>query len=185
MNRTAKSTTVLRAYEGIYRDVTALTDRFCEKHLNDEYARLARFAIAALCRKRPSPLVTGALETWACAVVYALGQVNFLSDKSRDPCMTMHQLCARFGVADSTAANKAKRVRDALGMRHWDHRWILPSRHDSTMAMWLVEVNGIAVDARWLPRPLQEAAFKRGLIPYIPADHGRATVHETGETSGD
>lgn len=185
MHRTAKSTAVPKAYERIYRDVTALTDRFCKSHLNDEYAQLARIAIAALCRKRPSPLCTGTMETWACAVIYALGQVNFLSDKSSDPYMSMQDLCARFGVAYSTAANKAKRVRDALGMRRWDHWWILPSRHDTTFAVWLVEVNGIPVDARRLPRPLQEEAFKRGLIPYLPADHGRAAVHESRELSGD
>ena len=47
----------------------------------------ARRALAALCRKRPSPLVSGKPETWACAVLYALGQVNYLSDKASTPTM--------------------------------------------------------------------------------------------------
>ena len=36
--------------------------------------------------------------------------------------------------------------------------------------IWMVEVNGLAVDIRHAPRQLQEIAFNKGLIPYIPAD---------------
>jgi hypothetical protein len=31
-------------------------------------------------------------------------------------------------------------------------------------------VDGMVVDIRRMPRELQEAAFAKGLIPYIPAD---------------
>jgi hypothetical protein len=33
---------------------------------------------------------------------------------------------------------------------------------------WTVSVNGFIVDARSLPRPLQEEAYRKGLIPYLP-----------------
>jgi len=61
-----------------FNAIVALTDAFCRAHLHEEYAQLARQATAALCRKRPSPLATGHLKTWACGIVYALGSVNFL-----------------------------------------------------------------------------------------------------------
>ncbi|MCP4698301.1 MAG: hypothetical protein GY862_15820 [Gammaproteobacteria bacterium] len=32
--------------------ITTLTNAFCKKHLNEEYAQLSRQATAALCRKR-------------------------------------------------------------------------------------------------------------------------------------
>jgi hypothetical protein len=35
---------------------------------------------------------------------------------------------------------------------------------------WLVEVNGMLVDARWLPPELQAEARRRGLIPDLPLD---------------
>jgi hypothetical protein len=76
------STKVPKGWEKCFSELTALTDQFCEDHLDGEYAELARYAIAALCRKRPSPLASGQPRTWACAVLYALGQVNFLSDKA-------------------------------------------------------------------------------------------------------
>ena len=43
---------------------------------------------AALCRKRPSPLASGQPRTWACGIVYVLGQINFLTDPSTQPFMT-------------------------------------------------------------------------------------------------
>ena len=33
---------------------------------------------------------------------------------------------------------------------------------------WNVMLNGFIVDARSLPRPLQEEAYRKGLIPYLP-----------------
>jgi hypothetical protein len=61
---------------------------------------------AALCRKRPSPLVSGQPRTWACGIVYVLGQINFLTHPSTQPFMTTADLCARFGVGQSTASAK-------------------------------------------------------------------------------
>jgi len=66
-------------------DINGLTDEVCMQHLNAEYAELVRRATAALARKRPSPLARGWTKTWACAVVYAVGQVNFLFDKTQTP----------------------------------------------------------------------------------------------------
>jgi Domain of unknown function (DUF6398) len=160
---------VPKAMAEYHQRLIALTDAFCRDHLDEEYAELARHAAAALCRKRPSPVLSGGINTWACAIVYALGQVNFLGDKSSHPHMSMQDLCMRFGVAASTAGNKAKAVREAIGIRQWDHRWLLKKNHELGL-VWYIDVNGLMVDVRRSPRRLQEAAYKRGLIPYVPAD---------------
>ena len=34
----------------------------------------------------------------------------------------------------------------------------------------MVSVNGLIVDVRRMPRAIQEEAYRKGLIPYIPAD---------------
>lgn len=153
-----------------YQALVGLTDAFCRQHLNEEYAALARRAAAGLCRKRPSPLLSGRIDAWACGVLYALGQANFLADKSAAPSMAMQDLCAGFGVAPGTGGGKAKVVRAALGIKRWDHRWLLPSRLESTPMVWMVQVDGLAVDVRRMSRAVQVAAHERGLIPYIPAD---------------
>jgi hypothetical protein len=36
--------------------------------------------------------------------------------------------------------------------------------------VWMAEINGILVDPRDMPRKVQEVAFEKGMIPYIPAD---------------
>lgn len=163
----SKSAKVPSGWEEHYATLTGLTDLFCEEHLDREYADLARLAVAALCRKRPSPLSSGKPQTWACAVLYALGQVNFLSDKSQKPFMAMADLCGHFGVSPSTGGNKAKLVRDALGIRQFDHKWTLPSRLAGNPTVWLIRWNGLIVDARQLPPAIQEVAVRKGLIPYV------------------
>jgi hypothetical protein len=49
-------------------------------------------------------------------------------------------------------------------------RWTLPSRMERNPMAWYVTINGFIVDARGLPRPLQEEAYRKGLIPYLPSE---------------
>jgi hypothetical protein len=154
----------------IYDQIIAITDAFCHSHLNQEYAQMSRKLAAALSRKRPSPLVRGKVETWACGIVYAIGSVNFLSDKSFEPYMRMDDLCALMGVSKSTGANKAGEIRKLFGMYQFNPNWTLPSLMDQNPMAWMIMVNGLIVDARYAPREVQEEAYRKGLIPYIPGE---------------
>jgi hypothetical protein len=60
------------ALQGKYDEIVALTDQFCQQHLNEEYRDLCRRMVAKLCRKRPSPVATGKTNTWACGIVYSV-----------------------------------------------------------------------------------------------------------------
>lgn len=154
----------------IFDTIVTLTDEFSHQHLNDEYALLARYATAALCRKRPSPLVNGYANSWACGIIYALGFVNFLFDKSQTPYINATDLCENFNISKSTGSAKSKVVRDALKMTQLDPNWCLPSKLDDNPMAWIIMLNGFAVDVRHLSRDIQEIAYQKGLIPYIPAD---------------
>jgi hypothetical protein len=57
-----------------------------------------------------------------------------------------------------------------LKMYQLDPNWTLPSRLDDNPMVWMLQVNGFMVDVRHAPREVQEIAFNKGLIPYIPAD---------------
>jgi hypothetical protein len=168
MARVIKSEKVPKPMQAKFEAITAFTDAFCEKHLNDEYALLARQATAALCRKRPSPLATGREATWACGIVYALGFVNFLFDQSQDPYLNATELCEGFGVSKSSGYAKSKSVRDLLRMSQLDPNWCLPSKLDDNPLAWMISVDGYIMDARHLPRHIQEVAYQKGLIPYLP-----------------
>ena len=170
MAKATRSNSVPKGMQGTYDAITALTDAFCRDHLNDEYRDLARAMTVALCRKRPSPLASGQPRTWACGIIYVLGQLNFLSDKASQPHMTMAEVCAAFGVGQSTASAKARIISDALHTNRMDPTWMLKSFVDRNPLVWMAEVNGMLVDLRDMPREVQVIAYEEGLIPHIPAD---------------
>ena len=152
------------------KEIVALTDAFCREHLAEDYAATCRRLIAKVARKRPSPFAAGKVSVWACAVVRAVGWVNFLEDKSTEPHMKASEIDRLFGVATSTAQAKSSALRKLVKMAPMDPDWTVESRLADNPMIWLLSVNGIVVDIRHLPREAQEVAFERGLIPYIPAD---------------
>jgi hypothetical protein len=166
----SKSLSVPITMQPRYQEIAALIDVLCQEKLNSEYATLCKELASALARKRPSPLNGGQAKTWACGIVYAIGFVNFLFNKSQNPYMRADELCAWFGVAASTGGNKAKQIRDMLRITQFDSKWMLPSRIEDSPLAWMITVNGLIVDARHLPRPIQEEAYRKGLIPYVPRD---------------
>lgn len=165
-----------------YEEITSLTDAVCRSHLNDEYAEMIRKMAATLARKRPSPLAGGRANVWACGIAYSVGFVNFLFDKSFPPSLSAEDLCAAFGVSKSTGYNKSKGIRDLLDLTQFDPHWTLPSLMDANPMAWMISVNGLIVDVRHAPRPIQEEAFRQGLIPYLP-DRGESSPPQKSETN--
>jgi hypothetical protein len=79
--------------------------------------------------------------------------------------MKTAELCAAFGVGESTVNAKARAIERALG----------PSRsiRSGRSRAWprrIRRCGWLLVDLRDMPREVQEIAFEDGLIPYIPAD---------------
>jgi hypothetical protein len=150
--------------------ICKMVDDFCREHLNEEYTELCRKLTEKLARKRPSPLVSGKPNTWACGIIRTIGWVNFLDDSSKMPHMKLTAIDKAFGVAESTGQGKSKLMRNMFKIRQFDHHWTLPSQMDDISAIWWLDVNGFVQDIRRFPREVQEVAFHKGLIPYIPAD---------------
>ena len=163
---------VPKAMQPVFDNVAGIIDKFCQKHLNEEYSNVSRELAAALCRKRPSPLVKGKPEQWACACVYVIGSTNFLHDKTQKPHMQLGRLCELFGIGKSTATAKARSIEQMMGISYLDPRWTLPSKLEANPLVWMLTVNGFAVDIRTVPLELQEEAFHLGLIPFVPGKKG-------------
>ena len=151
-----------------YKAIVGMTDAVCRGHLNEEYAELCRELAAKLSRKRPSPLERGQVKSWAGAIVYTIGRVNFLFDKSQEPHMGAKELCKRMGVSQGTASAKSTQIMDLLSIMQFDPAWTLPSLVDENLLAWMVSVNGFIVDVRHASREVQEEAYRLGLIPYLP-----------------
>ena len=160
------------ALRGRAREILAITDQACTRHLDDEYARVCRQLVGRLARKRPSPLTRGDTRIWAAGAIYAVGQVNFLFARSQQPHMTADQLAACLGVVKTTMANKAALINRALSISIFEPDLTTTAMLEQHPIAWLVEVDGLIFDARMLPLELQDEARRRGLIPDL--DHRRA-----------
>ena len=161
---------ITKAMAEKFAAITTLTDAFCAQHLNEEYRQVIHQVLGALARKRPSPLLRGKENVWAAAAVHAVGRVNFLDDSSQTPHCKPKVIYEFFGIGESTGQNKSKEIRGLLKMGQFSHQWTLPSRLADNPMVWLVQVNGFAVDIRDAHIELQRLAFEKGLIPYVPAE---------------
>jgi hypothetical protein len=160
-----------KAMAAKFAAITALTDAFCAEHLNDEYRILIRRVVGALARKHSSPLVKGEEIVWAAAAVHAAGHVNFLDDPSQVPHCKSKRLYELFSIGESTGQNKSKQIRQALGMERLSAKWTLPSRLADNPTIWLLKVNGFVMDIRNAPVDVQQLAYEKGLIPFVPGEH--------------
>jgi hypothetical protein len=155
-------------------EVIAVTDEVSSNELDAEYARLARRLVARLTRKRPSPLTRGDLRIWAAGVLYVLAQVNFLFDRSQSPHMSAAELAAAVGVKQTTMANKAAMISRSLGIGIFEPDLTRAAMLEQHPLVWIVEVDGLLVDARTLPEAMQAEARRLGLIPDLAALHAAA-----------
>ena len=182
----ARSANIPKAMREIYEIVASIIKDFCKEYLDDEYAAMSLRLLEKLCRKRPSPLTTGKLNTWACGIVYVIGSNNFLFDKTQPYHMRALELAERFGLSGNTAGNKARDIRKMFRIKTFDTEWTLPSKLGSNPLVWLFETSsGFLMDARYASRDVQEKLFNAGLIPFIPDDRKAVEEQNTEEASAE
>ena len=152
-----------------YDEIVALTDAFCNAHLDSEFRSLCR-KLAATASEQGIPITSGKAAGWAAGIVAAIGYANFLGDPSQPFHMTTDEMAKKIGVSPATLHAKLKLIRDHIGIDRWDSRFSTRQVIDRNPLTWMLSVNGFLMDIRTAPRGAQEEAFRKGLIPYIPAD---------------
>lgn len=152
--------------------IIVLTDAFCSYHLNEEYRELCE-ELAWAAYEVSLPLEKGQPAGWASGIVHAIGFVNFLQDPSQSPHMTSAQVADGFGVSQQTMLTKSKIIRDKFDLMQMDPDWCLPSLIGDNPLVWMLEVDGLVIDARTAPLEFQQEAYRLGLIPYIPDDNSQ------------
>ena len=150
-------------------EIIKLTDEFCAAHLDAEDGELCLKLVAELARKRPSPLLRGDLRIWAGAVIYTIGSINFLFDRTQRPHVTAEQLSQRLGLSKSTLGAKAKRIQDLLRIVPFEPRYCRQALLADNPLAWMISINGFLVDARTMPPEIQMEARRKRLIPDLPA----------------
>jgi hypothetical protein len=153
-----------------YNEVASIISQFAREKLDDEYNQIALNALAKLCRRRPSPLEKGRARTWACGIVYAICSVNFIFDKTQPYHMKSTELAGWFGLAQSTASGKGSEIKKLLDISYANPDFLLKRLIEDNPLIWFVQIGDFVQDIRTMPRELQEIAFRKGIIPYIPDD---------------
>lgn len=127
------------------------TSAYCREHLDEEYEALCGKLIDKMARKRTVPFLTGQMEIWAASVIYALGQINFLFDKSFKPYATADDICNHFGVKKNTVSAKAGVIRDMFKMGYYDEQFSTEVGRQSNPLKDLVMIDGLIVPKSLLP----------------------------------
>jgi len=182
-NKSTSSTVIPEGVLSKLKAIIVLTDAFCKRHLNEEYAKMCRRLALALARKRPTPITRGRAEVWACGIVRTIGWANILDDPSKAPYMKLIDIDPKFGVANSTGQGKSMAIKRMFGIGRLNVAWTLPSRLGDNPLVWKVWDDEQLVDIRRESREKQEAAFHKGLIPYIPADREEPKAEDVDKPS--
>lgn len=109
-----------------------------------------------MSRKRNVPYLSGGIEVWAAGVIYALGQINFLFDRSFEPYATHDDICDYFGTKKSTTSQKAKFVRDMFKMRYRNDKFSTERNKQDNPFDKLMMINGLIVPTDILESESQE-----------------------------
>ena len=148
-------------------EISAMMENFCKSRLTDGYIKVCGELLgAAYCEWLP--LERGKAQSWAAGIVHAAGMINFLHDPASEPHMKLRDIAQYFGVSPATMENKSREIRDAVNAFPLDPRFCLPECIADNPLIWMKQINGIVVDIRRMPREIQEAALKAGLIPFLP-----------------
>ena len=89
------------------QQIIDVTDAACREHLDEEYGLLTEGSWRGWRASGPRRSMRGDARIWAAGAIYAVGQVNFLFDRTQTPHMTAKQLAEALGVVQTTMANKA------------------------------------------------------------------------------
>ena len=89
--------------------------------------------------------MAGRAEIWAAAIVYALGSINFLFDKSFPPSVSPDSLCDYFGMSPRTVSQKAKLIRDMFKMGYYDSEFSSEHMKENNPLVRLALVDGFLV----------------------------------------
>lgn len=122
-------------------EILTITDRFCDEHLDGEFKKLCRDMAAVLCVEG-LPLTSGKAAGWAAGIVYSVGWVNFLGDPSQPHHVKMENMAPALGVSPATLMNRARDIREGLGLVRMDPGWSTKAMLERNPLLKLAEVLG-------------------------------------------
>ena len=145
--------------------IIGMIREFCNEKLNEEYGQLCVELAMTLDDLPGSPLCRGREEIWAAAIVYTVGRLNFLFDKSFEPYIRSSEIFDHFSTAGSTVSAKSGMIIDNLDLHILDNRFATRRQIDWNPLNSLVMVDDMLVPIEELPLEIQnliKEAHSRG-----------------------
>jgi hypothetical protein len=168
-----------------------LTASFCIESLDEDYRELCEKLIKKMARKRKVPFLSGRIEIWAAAVVYALGSMNFLFDRNSEPYATADDICQFFGTSKSTTSQKAKSIKDMFKMNYFDDEFSTTYVKERNPFSNMVMINGFIMDLEDIPHFQTDLPVKNEEIYLIKVtldfwlDQSTNTIHRIFAIKGE
>jgi hypothetical protein len=113
-----------------FEEIADIILRFCDDNMNEEYKFVCLRALAKLSRMRPSPLLTSKPHVWASGIVYAIGAMNFIFDKTQPVHLHSDHFTSWFNISISSIRSKSRDVTNILELSYFNLEFTLPSRLD-------------------------------------------------------
>ena len=138
-----------------------MTAGFSDEYLDEDYKQLCVKLIRKMSRKRNVPFLSGRIEIWAAAIVYALGSINFLFDRGSDPYVSRDDICNYFGTSRNTTSQKAKIIRDMFKLGYWDNEFSTSYMMQNSPFLDLLLIDGLIADKYSLSQEIQEGLWEK------------------------
>ncbi len=142
------------------KQLLEITGAFCRQKLNNEYFQLCEKLIKKMGRKREVPFKRGKLEIWAAAVIYTIGSINFLFDKSFEPYISSKQMNEYFGTKGTTVSNKARIIKDMFDLWYFGSEFSTSAMELNNPFNTMVMVDGLIVPINNLPESMQQIVLQ-------------------------
>jgi DNA-binding XRE family transcriptional regulator len=114
-------------YQERYAELLEIVKKFCLEHLNEEYLDSCYLLAADICQEG-SPVNSGRARSWAAGLIWTIGRVNFLTDRSNTPHMKQEQFAKLIGVSKATISAKSNEIWNALGIVPLDPDYVIASQ---------------------------------------------------------
>lgn len=138
-------------------ELEQMISSFCKEKLDEEYEQLCTKMLLKLYRKKNCPFERGSLSIWAASIIYTIGRINFLFDKSFEPFIPSEEIHNYFHTKVSTVSGKSTFIRNLLGVSaRFDREFSTSFIRDSDPANRMVRVDGILILIDSLPEKYQQ-----------------------------
>lgn len=100
--------------------------------------------------------MTGSLDIWAASIVYTIGTLNFLFDKSFKPYIPSSDIHECLGTKSSTISAKSRLIKDLLKLNRFNNEFSTKHVFDINPLNQLVIVDGLLYPIESLPEEYQK-----------------------------